>query len=162
MKQSIILLVLLLNASAIFAFRSSCDGSISGINYTLVDLSNITARVKDNYGNMFLYQPCTWLHNEHCMRINEIVPAVCQHDNRTIRQYHDCGSSDRTAWYERNEGSNTGFFIEFSGGEFNRKTMIEFICDRNIGIGKLELASPAESPKYHYHMQWRSQYACPV
>lgn len=55
------------------------------------------------------------------------------HFPRKIPQYHDCGSTSQVEWSPRPAGADTGFFIQFNGGDEDRRSDIEFICDMSAG-----------------------------
>lgn len=145
----------------------SCIGSPKHCPYVfnLEGLYNATGgkdlEIKGLFGSKYYYRPCYPLLNEYCQTIADGYPAFCKLDRKKIPQYHDCGSTNETYWYPLDDECKSGFKLLFKGGELNRMTDIEFICDKNIDIGYPELAIPHEYPKYFYHFKWVTSYACP-
>jgi len=142
-----------------------CGGMVGSFNYSLDGLSEATGggdvTCQDSNGNTYYYRPCQVLQNELCQMLGDTAPAVCLKDTRKIPQYHDAGSTTQVSWSPRVEGFNTGFFMSFRGGEEDRQSTIEFICDPSAGTGTFVAAQPTENPTHFYHLKWRTQYACP-
>lgn len=53
---------------------------------------------------------------------------------------------------------NEGVTVEFTGGDSNRKMIIDFVCDPSINRGKPEFTG--ENPYLQYNFQWKTQHAC--
>lgn len=160
------LLIFLYLLPVITIAQTACNGTLGDYFYSLEKLSQLTQnkdiKIKNIDGSFYYFRPCYHLDNEYCATIVDSVPATCMRDTRRIPQYHDCGSSQNVLWLPRNSGNETGFIIKFMGGEEDRMTDVEFICDETFGIGSLQLKDPVEKPKYFYHFYWRSSYACPI
>jgi len=142
-----------------------CMGQVGGYQYNLQPLSDATGAMdqqcKDSPGNTYFYRPCYALQQQQCISITDPTPAMCMKDTRKIPQFHDVGSASQVVWSPRPAGPNTGFFIQFNGGEEDRRGDIEFICDMGAGTGVLAAANPTEAPVHFYHLTWRTAYACP-
>jgi len=115
---------------------------------------------RDGSGNTYYYRPCKILQQSQCLA-QDPSSAICQKDTRTTPQYHDCGSAQQATWKKRPSGG-PGAVLEFDGGEEDRKSDIEFICQENGGTGNLQAQNPAETPTHFYHLEWTSQYVCPT
>ncbi len=55
--------------------------------------------------------------------------AICQLDNNG--NPHNCGNLVTVSVTQRAQGPGQGYILSYTGGESNRKSQIEFICDRN-------------------------------
>jgi hypothetical protein len=146
--------------------QTACNGTLGDYFYSLEKLAMVTQnkdiKIKSIDGSFYYYRPCYPLINEYCQLIVDDKPATCMKDTRKIPQFHSCGSTQNVTWSPRNSGNETGFIIKFIGGEEDRMTNIEFICDETFGIGSLQLKDPVEKPKFFYHFYWRSSYVCPI
>jgi len=143
-----------------------CKGTVGSFQYDLSGLALATGGVdqtcQDSGSNTYLYRPCKALQQTACQTTTDSTPAACQKDTRKIPQYHDCGSTAQIQWWPRAAGDGTGFFIQFNGGQEDRRLDVEFICDRSAGTGQLEASNPTEQPTHFYHLRWTSKYACPT
>jgi len=168
MKQVLVLCVVFCYLSSLVAGQAAnggiCDGTVGSSKYSLKGLQGATGgkdiTAQDQDGNTYFYRPCQVLEQELCQTIGDTKPAVCQKDTRKVAQYHDCGSTTQVSWAPRTTGTEKdGFVMSFNGGEEDRHSDIEFICDRNAGTGSM-VALP-EKPTHFYHLQWRTAQACP-
>jgi len=159
---SLLLLVLVLVIKA-DAQDSDCTGMLGSFHYNLRPLYEATRtflpNATDTQRNTYFYRPCSSVGGEtDCAG----PTAVCQRDSRKIPQYYPLGVTNQVSWYQRNVRPDSGFFIEFAGGEDDRRVDIEFICDTSAGRGRLEAAYPWEQPMHFYHLIWRTSFACPL
>jgi len=164
------LLFLCVSASLVLVVRgqadgNACTGTVGKFKYDLSGLSSATGgndvTCQDKAGNTYYYRPCQPLKIQQCNTISDTSPAACQKDTRKVPLYHDCGSVNQVGWSPRSAGQDKGFFMQFNGGEEDRRLNVEFICDKNAGVGTLETANPTESPTHFYHLSWTTKYACP-
>jgi len=157
-----------------------CFVDVQGFVYNLTQLAQgfgeHDASCLDIDGNEYFYRPCQPVSRPECWAgtweyTPSEPPAVCQRDTRRVPQYHSCGSLDRMTVHERKEGPGTGFVILFKGGETNRQTTLEFVCDNEKkgpdgggggNVGTFEAPAPTERPTHHYHLRWTTTYACPA
>jgi len=148
------------------ASGDQCKGKVGSFVYDLTNLKAATGGndviTQDVPGNTYYYRPCQVLQQTECQSDGDPSPAVCQKDTRKIPQYHDCGSFNQVSWAPRSGGDNSGFFMDFKGGEEDRHSDIEFICDGSAaGVGVFSTATPTEFPTHFYHLQYRTKWACP-
>ncbi len=86
---------------------------------------------------------------------------MCQKDTKDT--YRDCGSSLKREFKTRSSaGADQGFVVVYTGGEDQRKTTVEFICDPGMDRTKLVSAPTLEAPTKTYNFQWQTKHACPV
>jgi len=168
MKHLLVLCVLVAYLSSFLVAGQTngvCKGTIGTSKYDLSGLQAATGgndqTTKDADGNTYFYRPCQVLQQVECKSNEDPSPAACQKDTRKMAQFHDCGSTNSVTWSSRSAGDNTGFFIQFQGGQDGRKLDVEFICDQGQNPGSLTAAVPTEQPTHFYHLQWRTKFACP-
>jgi hypothetical protein len=142
-----------------------CSGSIGSNNYNLQQLGAAAGgdvQCLDTNGNTYFYNPCQ-NSGVTVTCTSSGNSAVCQKDTRNPARFHDCGTTNSVKWKARNAGEDQGFILDFSGGEDQRMSDIEFICDKSQGgKGTFEAASPPESPTHDYHLTYRTTFACPT
>jgi hypothetical protein len=144
---------------------AACKGNVGTYSY---DITKLAAAVTtdqtciDANQNLYYFRPCRVLQNEDCKN-TEPSPGVCQRDTRRPPAYHDLGSITTAAFSQLPNGdAAAGFLLTYTGGEEDRLVDIQFICDKSIpGTGYLQCGNPAEQPGKHYHLVWRTSYACP-
>jgi len=172
MKKILVVVCSLLLALSVFVLEVSsqasgdaCKGRVGNFVYDLTGLKDATKgadqQTRDAGGNTYYYRPCQVLQETQCAIASDPSPAVCQKDTRKIPQFHDCGSMNQVSWSARSQGENTGFKIQFKGGEEDRMSDVEFVCDHNANPGTFVTASPAENPTHFYHLIYTTKFACP-
>jgi len=148
--------------------QADCKGKVGNSNYNLEPLAKAfgdnDATTQDAAGNTYYYRPCKVVKQADCGQgpTNPANPATCQKDNRMVPKYHNCGITSSAEWKPRTTGGDaSGFILHFNAGEDSRQSDIEFICDAGAGTGALTALTPAENPTHYYHLQWKSNLACP-
>ncbi len=79
------------------------------------------------------------------------IEAVCQIANNGIP--HNCANLDPVTVTQRAQGPDQGYILSYTGGDENRKSQIEFICDRNAtDLGTFSFVK--ENPIHFYQFSW--------
>jgi len=151
--------------------QNGCTGTVGSSFYDLKPLfdaiKGIEQSCTDDKRNTYLYTPCFKAQNTNCTFTYDPTPGLCQMDGRTPPQFHGLGTLSSGSFSIRANDSASGFLLKFDkGGEPlpapARTSSIEFICNRNGGIGVLKPGDPAEEPTHDYHLQWETAFACPT
>jgi hypothetical protein len=143
----------------------ACRGTVGNFSYDLTKLATAITQDQtclDNNQNTYFFLPCQVLKTSDCANTDP-APGACQKDTRRPPLFHDLGSVYTATFSQRpNAGPDQGFLLSYTGGEEGRRVDIEFICNTSVpGYGNLQCGNPVEQPARHYHLSWRTSYACP-
>ncbi len=78
--------------------------------------------------------------------------AVCQIDNNG--NPHNCGNLATITITQRAQGADQGYILGYTGGEDNRKSQIEFICDKTATeVGTFSFVTEVPNQLF-YQLSW--------
>eukprot|EP00118_Oscarella_pearsei_P002837 m.11855 g.11855 ORF g.11855 m.11855 type:complete len:243 (+) comp23645_c0_seq4:2490-3218(+) len=137
--------------------RSSCACKMSNGHGT-IDLSTLSSFDEDRASfvtidGRFQYNPCTPFTDGNCLASDDV--AVCQGDDGGI----SCGVQSNVT-FKYDPGTDIVTMV-IQGGDANRLSNIELICNETLSIANSSFAFTMESPALHYNFQLTSKCSCP-